>query len=162
MQRRDWLADALYPSWLVRCLVRSGQPEAAWQVYLQAQAQAGAAPAVAALLGLLGSELYRAGAFLWSARAFHALEHVQRQQALLHGGALAAAAPAAAAAALEGKCAACVAAFREVVEGREEAGSVLPDLVGMLRSSAAPQAQLVASAVAAWLREHPAAASATA
>lgn len=141
----------------MRCLVRSGQPEAAWQVYLHAQAHAGIAPAMAALLGLLSSELFQAGAFLWSARAFHALEHVQRQQAALHGGALAAAAPAvtaAAAAAWEGKRAACMAAFREVVQGREDAGSVLPDLVGMLRSSTNHQAQLVASAVAAWLREH--------
>ncbi|KAL4443862.1 hypothetical protein ABPG75_011599 [Micractinium tetrahymenae] len=114
VQRRDWLEDSLYQSWLVRCLVRCGQPEAAWQVYLQAQAHAGAAPAVAALLGLLGSELFQAGAFLWAARAFHALEHVQRQQALLHGGALAASAPAAAAAAAaawEGKRAASMAAF---------------------------------------------------
>ncbi len=162
LKRRDWLEDPLYQSWLVRCLVRCGQPEGAWQVHLGAQAQAGAAPAVAALLGLLSSELFQAGAFLWSARAFHALEHVQRQQALMHGGALAAAAaPSDAAAAIwEGKRAACIAAFREVVQGKQEAGSVLPDLIGMLRSSANPQAQLVASAMAAWLREHAAGAGA--
>ena len=158
-QRRDWQEEPGYASWLARCLVRSGQPEAAWQLYLGAQARMGPTPPVADLLSLLGAELFDAGAFLWSARAFHALEWLQRQAQLQAGGAAAlggptGAAATAAAATWEGKRAACVAALREVVQGREEAGAVLPELLGMLRGSANAHSAAVAAAVRQWAREN--------
>jgi hypothetical protein len=130
--------------------VRAGQPEQAWQLYLQAQQRLGAAPSVADLLHLLAGDCFQAGEFLWAARAFHALEYLQQQGV---------AAPAAAAlggGVWEGKRATCVAVFREVVHGRQEAGAVLPELLGMLRGGAGsnPQAHAVASAVRQWAREH--------
>ncbi len=54
----------------------------------------------------------------------------------------------------EGKRAACVAAFREVVQGKLQAAEVLPELLGMLRGSSNPQAHVVATAIRQWAREH--------
>lgn len=91
----------------------AGQPELAWQLYLQQQALGGG---VAELLALLANDCYRAAAWLWAARAFDALEFLQQQ-----GGGGGAVAGAEGAAAWEGKRGACVAVFQAVTAGEMEA-----------------------------------------
>lgn len=53
-----------------------------------------------------------------------------------------------------GKRAAVAAALREVAQGQAEAGAVVPELLGMLRGSANPQAHVLASTIRDWARQH--------
>ncbi len=68
-------ADPAYLAWLCRCCVMNGNLDFAWELYLQAEAAAGAA-ATFALLQLLANDCYRMGHFLLAAKAFHVLERL--------------------------------------------------------------------------------------
>lgn len=136
LQRPDLLADPAYTPWLARCLVRAGRPEEAWQLGVAVQQRSGATPAVADLLYLLASESYSAGTYLWAARGFHAVEHLQQQGV-----------PAAAGSVWEGKRASVAQLLRQAVQGQPEAGRALPELLSMLRGSSHPQALAVAATV---------------
>lgn len=110
---------------------------------------------MAELLGLAAGECYREGHFLWAARAYHSLEYLQQQGLPV---AWAVQPPGVAAAGgggvWEGKRAAVVQAFRQLAEGRGKASALLPELLGMLRSSTNPQAAAVAGTMKQWAREH--------
>lgn len=95
---------------------RAGEPELAWQLYMQQEAAAAATGAggVAELLQLIANDCYRAGAFLWAARVFDALEYLGAQPG---GGAGGAAVPPV----WEGKRGACVAVFLAATRGDQPA-----------------------------------------
>ena len=125
-------------------------------MYVAAQQRSGPSPAVVELLHLLASDFWAEGAFLWAARAYSALEFMQQQ-----GLAVAAAAVGMVAtgggsvgSAWEGKRAAVAAVFREVAQGGAEAAVCVPELLGMLRGSAHPQAHAMAGAIRKWASEH--------
>ncbi len=82
----------------------AGQAELAWQLYLQQQ-QAGGP--VVEILQLIANDCYRAGAWLWAARAFDALECLNIQPGSTS--------------VWDGKRGACVAVFQEATSGEQPA-----------------------------------------
>ena len=150
------LEDPDYSSWLARCLARSGRPQDAWAVYVAAQQRSGPSAAVVELLHLLAGDCWAEGAFLWAARAYHALEFMQQQGLAAASSAvgMAATGGGSAGSAWEGKRAALAAAFREVAQGRAEASGCVPELLSMLRGSAHPQAHVIAAAIRKWANEN--------
>ncbi|PRW45517.1 tetratricopeptide repeat [Chlorella sorokiniana] len=156
VQSPQLLEDPAYVSWLVRCLARSGRPQDAWSVYVAAQQRSGPSPAVVELLHLLASDCWAEGAFLWAARAYHALEFMQQQGLAVASTAVGMVATGGTSGgrAWEGKRAAVAAAFREVAQGRAEAAGCVPELLSMLRGSAHPQAHAVAATIRQWASEH--------
>ncbi|GAB4821295.1 hypothetical protein N2152v2_008341 [Parachlorella kessleri] len=104
VQRQDWAQEPGYVAWLARCYIMTGQAELAWQLYLQQQ-QAGGP--VVEILQLIANDCYKAGVWLWAARAFDALEYLNPAQ------------PAMSTAVWEGKRGACVAVFQQAAKGEQ-------------------------------------------
>lgn len=156
LQSPQLLEDPAYASWLARCLARSGRPQEAWAVYVASQQRSGPAPAVVELLHLLASDFWAEGAYVWAARAYHALEYMQQQGVAVAAPAvgMVPAGGSSGGSAWDGKRAAIAAALREVVQGLAEAAGCVPELLGMLRGSAHPQAHAVMAAIRKWAGEH--------
>ena len=114
----------------------AGQPELAWQLYLQQQGAGPAGQGVPELLALIANDCYRAGAHLWAARAFDALEYLGTPPSAAAAGAVGGQAPPGAqrpvmdaASVWEGKRGACVAVFQAATQG-EQPAEVLRCVVG--------------------------------
>ena len=58
--------------WLARCLVMNGKARQAWEIYLKIEGTQESF----AMLQLLANDCYRAGAFLYAAKAFETLERL--------------------------------------------------------------------------------------
>ncbi|EWM26214.1 tetratricopeptide repeat protein 26 [Nannochloropsis gaditana] len=75
VRNEEYKAEPAFLAWLCRCCIMNGNPHYAWELYLQADATAGAA-ATFALLQLVANDCYRMGHFLLAAKAFHVLERL--------------------------------------------------------------------------------------
>jgi intraflagellar transport protein 56 len=64
--------DFIFQMWLARCLVMNGKAKQAWELYLKIEGTQESF----AMLQLLANDCYRAGAFLYAAKAFETLERL--------------------------------------------------------------------------------------
>ena len=88
------------------------------------------------MLQLLANDCYRAGAFLYSAKAFDTLERLDPNPEYW-----------------EGKRGACVGVFQQVV-ARRERKEVLRDVLNMLKSTRNPQVEYLARVMKKWARDN--------
>ena len=88
------------------------------------------------MLQLLANDCYRAGAFLYAAKAFDTLERLDPNPEYW-----------------EGKRGACCGAFQLIIAGKEPQ-ETLREILGMLKSSRNPQVEYLARVMKKWAREH--------
>ena len=116
--------DYIFQMWLARCLVMNGKPRQAWEIYLKMEGTQESF----AMLQLLANDCYRAGAFLYAAKAFDTLERLDPNPEDW-----------------EGKRGACVGAFQQII-ARKERKEVLREVLSMLKSTRNPQVRAHAAA----------------
>jgi len=124
--------DYIFQMWLARCLVMNGKARQAWEIYLKMEGTQESF----AMLQLLANDCYRAGAFLYAAKAFDTLERLDPNPEYW-----------------DGKRGACVGAFQKVVANEEQKGT-LREILGMLKSSRNPQVEYLARVMKKWAREN--------
>ena len=118
--------------WLARCLVMNGKARQAWEIYLKMEGTQESF----AMLQLLANDCYRAGAFLYAAKAFDTLERLDPNPEYW-----------------EGKRGACVGAFQLVIAGKERK-ETLREVLSMLKSSRNPQVEYLARVMKKGAREN--------
>jgi len=124
--------DYIFQMWLARCLVMNGKARQAWEIYLKMEGTQESF----AMLQLLANDCYRAGAFLYAAKAFDTLERLDPNPEYW-----------------DGKRGACVGAFQKVIAHQEQKGT-LREILGMLKSSRNPQVEYLARVMKKWAREN--------
>ena len=118
--------------WLARCLVMNGKARQAWEIYLKMEGTQESF----AMLQLLANDCYRAGAFLYAAKAFDVLERLDPNPEYW-----------------EGKRGACVGAFQMVIATKERE-DVLKEVLSMLKSSRNPQVEYLQRVMKRWARDN--------
>jgi len=124
--------DYIFQMWLARCLVMNGKARHAWEIYLKMEGTQESF----AMLQLLANDCYRAGAFLYAAKAFDTLERLDPNPEYW-----------------EGKRGACVGTFQQII-ARKERKEVLRDVLAMLKSTRNPQVEYLARVMKKWAREN--------
>ena len=124
--------DYIFQMWLARCLVMNQKAKSAWEIYLKMEGTQESF----AMLQLLANDCYRAGAFLYAAKAFDTLERLDPNPEYW-----------------DGKRGACVGAFQLVVAGKEKK-ETLREVLSMLRSSRNPQVEYICRVMKKWAREN--------
>ena len=124
--------DYIFQMWMARCLVMNGKARQAWEIYLKMEGTQESF----AMLQLLANDCYRAGAFLYAAKAFDTLERLDPNPEYW-----------------DGKRGACVGAFQMVVANRERK-ETLREVLAMLKSSRNPQVEYLARVMKKWAREN--------
>ena len=124
--------DYVFQMWLARCLVMNGKARHAWELYLKMEGTQESF----AMLQLLANDCYRAGAFLYAAKAFDTLERLDPNPEYW-----------------EGKRGACVGTFQQII-ARKERKEVLRDVLAMLKSTRNPQVEYLARVMKKWAREN--------
>merc|ERR1719502_1862351 len=124
--------DYIFQMWLARCLVMNGKARQAWEIYLKMEGTQESF----AMLQLLANDCYRAGAFLYAAKAFDTLERLDPNPEYW-----------------DGKRGACVGAFQKVI-AQQEQKETLREVIGMLKSSRNPQVEYLNRVMKKWAREH--------
>jgi len=124
--------DYIFQMWLARCLVMNGKARHAWELYLKMEGTQESF----AMLQLLANDCYRAGAFLYAAKAFDTLERLDPNPEYW-----------------EGKRGACVGTFQQII-ARKERKEVLRDVLAMLKSTRNPQVEYLARVMKKWAREN--------
>jgi len=124
--------DYIFQMWLARCLVMNGKARQAWEIYLKMEGTQESF----AMLQLLANDCYRAGAFLYAAKAFDTLERLDPNPEYW-----------------DGKRGACVGAFQMVV-AQKERKEILREVIGMLKSSRNPQVEYLNRVFKRWAREN--------
>jgi len=124
--------DYIFQMWLARCLVMNGKARHAWEIYLKMEGTQESF----AMLQLLANDCYRAGAFLYAAKAFDTLERLDPNPEYW-----------------EGKRGACVGTFQQII-ARKERKEVLRDVLTMLKSTRNPQVEYLARVMKKWAREN--------
>ena len=124
--------DYIFQMWLARCLVMNGKARNAWEIYLKMEGTQESF----AMLQLLANDCYRAGAFLYAAKAFDTLERLDPNPEYW-----------------DGKRGACVGAFQMVIANKERK-ETLREVIGMLKSSRNPQVEYLNRVMKKWAREH--------
>lgn len=124
--------DYIFQMWLARCLVMNGKARQAWEIYLKMEGTQESF----AMLQLLANDCYRAGAFLYAAKAFDTLERLDPNPEYW-----------------DGKRGACVGAFQMVIANKERK-ETLREVIGMLKSSRNPQVEYLNRVMKKWAREH--------
>jgi len=124
--------DYIFQMWLARCLVMNGKARQAWEIYLKMEGTQESF----AMLQLLANDFYRAGAFLYAAKAFDTLERLDPNPEYW-----------------DGKRGACVGAFQMVI-AQKERKETLREVIGMLKSSRNPQVEYLNRVMKKWAREH--------
>ena len=124
--------DYIFQMWLARCLVMNGKARQAWEIYLKMEGTQESF----AMLQLLANDCYRAGAFLYAAKAFDTLERLDPNPEYW-----------------DGKRGACVGAFQMVIANKERK-ETLRDVLSMLKSSRNPQVEYLARCMKKWAREN--------
>jgi len=120
-----------YLSWIARAYIANGKAKLAWELYLRMDSNDDFS-----LLLLVANEFYRAGEFLFAAKAFDVLERLDPAPEYW-----------------EGKRGACVGVFRAVVAGREPHES-LEEVAGMLRNTSNPQVEYIIRVMRKWQAGH--------
>ena len=128
----EFARDYIFQMWLARCLVMNGKAREAWEVYLKMEGTQESF----AMLQLLANDCYRAGAFLYAAKAFDTLERLDPNPEYW-----------------EGKRGACVGTFQQII-ARKERKEVLRDVLAMLKSTRNPQVEYLARVMKKWAREN--------
>ena len=128
----DLAKDYIFQMWLARCLVMNGKAREAWEIYLKMEGTQESF----AMLQLLANDCYRAGAFLYAAKAFDTLERLDPNPEYW-----------------DGKRGACVGHFQKVIAMQEQKNS-LREILGMLKSSRNPQVEYLARVMKKWAREN--------
>ena len=103
-----------YISWLARCYIMTGQPKAAWELYLKMDSNNDSF----SLLQLIANDCYKIGSFFYAAKAFDVLERLDPTEGYW-----------------EGKRGACVGVLQAVL-GKKERKEVMRDVVSMLKGNA--------------------------
>jgi len=124
--------DYIFQMWLARCLVMNGKARSAWEIYLKIEGTQESF----AMLQLLANDCYRAGAFLYSAKAFETLERLDPNPEYW-----------------EGKRGACVGVFQQVIAHKERK-EVLRDVLAILKSTRNPQVEYLMRVMKKWAREN--------
>jgi len=125
-----------YQSWLARCYVRNGKPEAAWELYLTMDTSNESFN----LLQLIANDCYDMGSFYYSAKAFDVLERLDPDPEYW-----------------DGKRGACIGVFQKVIAG-EEKPEALRDVISMLRKSTKnPQVDYIVGVIRDWCKKNRAA-----
>ena len=124
--------DYIFQMWLARCLVMNGKARNAWEIYLKMEGTQESF----AMLQLLANDCYRAGAFLYAAKAFDTLERLDPNPEYW-----------------DGKRGACVGAFQMVIANKERK-ETLREVIRMLKSSRNPQVEYLARVMKKWAREN--------
>jgi len=124
--------DYIFQMWLARCLVMNGKARQAWEIYLKMEGTQESF----AMLQLLANDCYRAGAFIYSAKAFDTLERLDPNPEYW-----------------EGKRGACVGAFQQII-ARRERKEVLREVLAMLKSTRNPQVEYLARVMKKWARDN--------
>lgn len=124
--------DYIFQMWLARCLVMNGKARHAWEIYLKMEGTQESF----AMLQLLANDCYRAGAFLYAAKAFDTLERLDPNPEYW-----------------EGKRGACVGTFQQII-ARKERKEVLRDVLAMLKSTRNPQVEYLARVMKKWARDN--------
>ena len=88
------------------------------------------------MLQLLANDCYRAGAFLYSAKAFDTLERLDPNPEYW-----------------EGKRGACVGVFQQVVAGKAQKED-LRDVLAMVRNTSNPQVEYMVRIINKWCKEN--------
>jgi len=124
--------DYIFQMWLARCLVMNGKARQAWEIYLKMEGTQESF----AMLQLLANDCYRAGSFLYSAKAFETLERLDPNPEYW-----------------EGKRGACVGAFQQIIALKERK-DVLREVLSVLKSSRNPQAVYLSGVMTRWGDAH--------
>ena len=124
--------DYIFQMWLARCLVMNGKARQAWEIYLKMEGTQESF----AMLQLLANDCYRAGAFLYAAKAFDTLERLDPNPEYW-----------------EGKRGACVGTFQQII-ARKERKEVLREVMAMLKSTRNPQVEYLARVMKKWARDN--------
>ena len=101
-------------SWLARCYIMTGQPKAAWELYLKMESNNDSF----SLLQLIANDCYKVGSFWYAAKAFDVLERLDPTEGYW-----------------EGKRGACVGVLQQVL-AKKERKEVMRDVVSMLKGNA--------------------------
>eukprot|EP00316_Scyphosphaera_apsteinii_P023027 CAMPEP_0119307576 /NCGR_PEP_ID=MMETSP1333-20130426/8034_1 /TAXON_ID=418940 /ORGANISM="Scyphosphaera apsteinii, Strain RCC1455" /LENGTH=586 /DNA_ID=CAMNT_0007311151 /DNA_START=35 /DNA_END=1795 /DNA_ORIENTATION=- len=128
----ELVRDYIFQMWLARCLVMNGKARQAWEIYLKIEGTQESF----AMLQLLANDCYRAGAFLYSAKAFETLERLDPNPEYW-----------------EGKRGACVGTFQQII-ARKERKEVLREVLAMLKSTRNPQVEYLSRVIKKWAREN--------
>lgn len=123
--------DYIFQMWLARCLVMNGKARQAWEIYLKFEGTQESF----AMLQLLANDCYRAGAFLYSAKAFETLERLDPNPEYW-----------------EGKRGACVGTFQQIIALKERK-EALREVLAMLKSTRNPQVEYLSKVMRKWARE---------
>jgi len=124
--------DTIFQMWLARTLVMNGKARSAWEIYLKMEGTQESF----AMLQLMANDCYRAGAFLYSAKAFETLERLDPNPEYW-----------------DGKRGACVGTFQQII-ARKERKEVLRDVLAMLKSTRNPQVEYLTRVMKKWAREN--------
>jgi intraflagellar transport protein 56 len=109
--------DYCFLSWLCKCYIMNGNPNLAWEVYVNMENSTESLN----LLTLIANDCYKMGQFYYSAKAFDVLERLDNDSE-----------------SWEGKRGASVGVFQQVVAGKETKDKLL-DVMNLLKTSNNPQ-----------------------
>uniref|UniRef100_A0A7S3S006 Intraflagellar transport protein 56 n=2 Tax=Choreotrichia TaxID=141411 RepID=A0A7S3S006_9SPIT len=124
--------DFIFQMWLARVLVMNGKARQAWELYLKIEGTQESF----AMLQLLANDCYRAGAFLYAAKAFETLERLDPNPEYW-----------------EGKRGACVGAFQQII-AQKERKETLREVVNILKSTRNPQVEYLTRVIKKWARDN--------
>merc|ERR1719161_829718 len=124
--------DYIFQMWLARCLVMNNKARQAWEIYLKMEGTQESF----AMLQLLANDCYRAGPFLYAAKAFDTLERLDPNPEYW-----------------DGKRGACVGAFQMVIAQKERT-ETLREVIGMLKSSQNPQVGFLTTTIRKYAQQY--------
>lgn len=122
--------DFAFQSWLARCHIMNRRPEAAWDLYIKMEPNAGDS---LAFLQLIGNDCYTTGQFFFAAKAFDVLERLDPNPEYL-----------------DAKRGASAGFFQQVVVGRAPRDQ-LPDIIEMLRNVQGNACERMVQVMRQWL-----------
>lgn len=128
VQNEEYKRDFCHLSWLAKCYIMNGKPKLAWELYLRIESSEDSF----SLLQFLANECYKAEHYYYSAKAFDVLERLDPNPGYW-----------------EGKRGACIAVFRDIVNGKESK-DLMREIMGMLRYTSNPQVEYIIRTMTKW------------